>query len=118
MNKRQLFWASLLLFALHQLLQKGFGLDMPFLHAYLDPFLSMPILLGLLDWERAWHYGWRPLRLWEIAAATLLFTLLFEWAFPAFSHASTADLWDVLAYAAGALLYSWSSPATAAVEES
>ena len=105
MTKRQLFWFCLLLFALHQLLQKGLGIHLPFLHAYLDPFLSMPILLGLLDWERRWRYGWRPLQVWEIAVTTLLFAFLFEWAFPRWNTRLTADLWDVPAYAFGALLY-------------
>lgn len=105
MNKRQLFWGSLMLFALHQLLQKGCGWNIPFLHAYLDPFLSMPILLGLLDWERKWRYRWQALQLWEIAVATLFFALLFEWVFPAWSSSFTSDVWDVPAYAAGALLY-------------
>ncbi len=107
MSRRWIFWSSFLLFLLHQLLQKGFGIHLPFLHAYLDPFLSMPILLGLLDWERRWRYGWRPLQAWEIAVLTLLFSVLFEWAFPRWNAAFTADYWDVPAYAAGALLYSF-----------
>ncbi|NBC08817.1 MAG: hypothetical protein GVY26_16625, partial [Bacteroidetes bacterium] len=76
MTKRQFFWFCLLLFTMHQLLQKGFGIHLPFLHAYLDPFLAMPILLGLLEWERRWRYGMAPLRIWEVAVLTLGFTLL------------------------------------------
>jgi hypothetical protein len=105
MSRRQVFWICLVLFALHQLLQKGFGIHLPFLHAYLDPFLSMPIVLGLLDRERIRRYDWRPLQTWEIAVTTLLFVLLFEWAFPVWNPAFTADWWDVPAYGAGALLY-------------
>ncbi|HKK80398.1 MAG TPA: hypothetical protein VJ933_12260 [Phaeodactylibacter sp.] len=116
MTKRQLFWLCLLFFALHQLLQKGFGIHLPFLHAYFDPFLSMPILLGLLDWERAWRYGWRPLRPWELGIITALFSLLFEWGFPSWSDAFTADLWDVPAYAFGALCYGLSCCGTSTAE--
>jgi len=111
MSKRRLFWGSLLLFALHQLLQKGYGWSIPFLHAYLDPFLSMPIVLGLLNWERRWRYGWRALQGWEIAVVTLLFTLLFEGVFPLWNPAFTSDIGDLPAYAAGALLYGWSRSA-------
>lgn len=105
MSRRQVFGVSLLFFVLHQLLQKGFGIHLPFLHAYLDPFLSMPIVLGLLDWERTRRYGWRPLQLWEIVVMTLLFMLLFEWAFPMWNAAFIADWWDVPAYGAGAMVY-------------
>jgi hypothetical protein len=108
MSRRRLFWFSLLLFTLHQLLQKGCGWNIPFLHAYLDPFLSMPILLGLLNWERRWRYGWRVLQGWEIAVVTLLFIFLFEWMFPLWNPALTSDVRDLPAYMAGALLYSWS----------
>lgn len=105
MSRRQVFWVSFVLFVVHQLLQKGFSIHLPFLHAYLDPFLSMPIVLGLLDWERTRRHGWRPLQPWEIAVTALLLILLFEWAFPIWNPAFTADWWDVPAYGAGALLY-------------
>lgn len=105
MSRRQVFRVSLLLFMLHQLLQKGLGIHLPFLHAYLDPFLSMPIVLGLLDRERIRRYDWRPLQPWEIAVTTLLFVLLFECGFPLWNPAFTADWWDVPAYGAGAVLY-------------
>jgi len=105
MSKRQLFWFSLLLFTLHQLLQKGCGWNIPFLHAYFDPFLSMPILLGLLNWERRWRYGLQALQSWEIVVITLLFILLFEWIFPLWNPAFTSDLGDLPAYVSGAVLY-------------
>jgi hypothetical protein len=107
MTKRQLFWVSLLLFAVHQLLQKGFGIHLPFLHAYLDPFLAMPIILGVFDWERRWRYGADPLRIWEVGVATLVFSILFEWGFPRWDPRFTADWYDVLAYGLGAVVYVW-----------
>ncbi|MCI4646577.1 hypothetical protein [Phaeodactylibacter sp.] len=110
MSRRQVFGVSLLLFVLHQLLQKGLSIHLPFFHAYLDPFLSMPIVLGLLDWERTRRYGWRPLIPWEIAVVALLFVFLFECGFPLWNPAFTADWWDVPAYGAGALVYGSSRP--------
>ena len=110
MTKRQLFWSCLLLFALHQLLQKGLGIHLPFLHAYLDPFLSMPLLLGLFDWERGWRYGAAPLQVWEVAVLTLIFTLLFEWGFPRWDDRFTADRYDVVAYGLGSAVYLLAKP--------
>lgn len=107
MTRRQLFWVSLLMFAVHQLLQKGFGIYLPFLHAYLDPFLAMPILLGVFDWERRWRYGAAPLKIWEVAVVTIFFSLLFECGFPRWNPRFTADGYDVLAYALGASVYGW-----------
>lgn len=107
MNRRQLFWISLLLFAGHQLLQKGFGIYLPFLHAYLDPFLAMPILLGIFDWERRWRYGAAPLQWWEIAVVTLGFSILFEYGFPRWNPRFVTDIYDVLAYGLGAVVYVW-----------
>jgi hypothetical protein len=112
MTKRWLFWCCLLLFALHQLLQKGFGIHLPFLHAYLDPFLSMPILLGLFDWERRWRYGAAPLQVWEIAVLTLLFTLLFEWGFPRWNPRFVSDGYDAIAYGLGSVAYCLAQPTT------
>lgn len=105
MSKRQLFGISLLLFVLHQILQKGFGIHLFFLHAYLDPFLAMPLILGILDWERRWRYGAAPLRGWEIAVVAIGVSLLFECGFPRWNPRTTADAYDVLAYGLGAAIY-------------
>lgn len=107
MTKRQLFLVSLLLFLLHQVLQKGFGIHLFFLHAYLDPFLCMPILLGVFDWERQWRYGAAPLRVWEVAVFTIGCSILFECDFPRWSPRFTADGYDVLAYGLGSAVYVW-----------
>jgi len=107
MTKRHISWLCLVLFLIHQLLQKGFEVYLPFLHAYLDPFLAMPILLGIFDWERRWRYGAAPLRVWEVVVVTVGFSILFEWYFPRWDARFTADWWDVLAYGFGALVYTW-----------
>lgn len=107
MTKRRLFWVSLLLFIVHQVLQKGLGLHIVFLDSYLDPFLSMPILLGVFDWERGWRYGAPPLRVWEVMVVTIGFSILFEWGFPRWDDRFTADWYDVLAYGLGAAVYVW-----------
>lgn len=110
MSKRPLFWFCLLLFTGHQYLQKGLDIHLPLLHAYLDPLLAMPILLGLLDWERKWRYEAPPLRVWEIIALTIGFALLFEWGFPHWDQRSIADGYDVVAYSLGSTAYVLARP--------
>lgn len=110
MSKRQLFWFSLLLFTGHQYLQKGLDIHTPLLHAYLDPLLAMPILLGLLDWERNWRYGALPLQVWEIIAITIGFSILFEWGFPYWDQRFIADGYDVMAYGLGSTAYALARP--------
>ena len=117
MSKRQLFWVSLLLFAGHQFLQKGLGIHLPLLHAYLDPLLAMPIVLGLLDWERKWRYGAPPLQVWEIIVMTIGFSVLFEWGFPHWDHRFIADGYDVVAYGLGSAGYVLARPVKTQVEE-
>jgi hypothetical protein len=110
MSKRRLFWLCLLLFAGHQLLQKGLGIQLPLLDAYLDPLLAMPIVLGLIDWERKRWFGAPPLLMWEIVAITIVFSMLFEWGFPHWNHRSVADGYDVVAYGLGSATYVLAQP--------
>ena len=101
------------LFLGHQLSQKLLGVRLPLADAYLDPLLSIPLLLGLAWAEQRW-LGWRagdePFTAVEVAAMTLALAVLFEEGFPRIDPArQTRDPWDYLAYAAGGLAYWWFS---------
>ena len=104
---------ALLTFLTHQLSQKLLGARWPFLDSYLDPFLSIPLLLGLAASEQRW-LGWRggdePFSAVEVAAMTLALAVLFEEGFPRLDPArQTRDVWDYVAYALGGGAYWWFS---------
>lgn len=99
------------LFLLHQGLQKGLGVGLPLIDDYLDPLLSIPLLLGLAAAEQRWLLGRgadEPFTGVEVLAMTTALALLFEEGFPRIDPArQTRDPWDYLAYATGGLAYYW-----------
>lgn len=105
--KHPVFVICALVFVLHQVAQKGFGISAPLADAYLDNVLCLPILLSFLLAERRWW--WRRadyvIPASEVTIITIFLTLLFELAFPYWSAAFTADYWDAPAYAVGAGLF-------------
>ena len=93
---------------LHQASQKLWGQSIIFLDNYLDSFLAMPLLLGLLLMERRWLLKWGQhytLSLFEVGVAVIFFSLLFELAFPYWFEDFTRDPIDCLAYALGAVIF-------------
>ncbi|MEJ8802558.1 hypothetical protein [Pontibacter sp. H249] len=101
-----LFIACLLLFCLNQVLENN-GVYVWPLHTHLDDFLCLPLTLTIiLAAERVYFQNPAfilPKRYLVIAA--VLFSLMFEVILPLFAARYTADPWDVIAYAAGALLF-------------
>jgi len=116
MNKTafRIWTACIGLFLAHQILQKGLHWECYFLDSFLDPFLSMPILLGGIQLERtfllrkfkrlsiATTYQFTLL---EMVVLSLFFSLLFEEGFPYWSVHFTRDYWDYLAYFLGSWLF-------------
>ena len=100
-----LFLFSLVLFLGHQLSQKVFHLPLPLADSYLDNLLCMPLLLPGLQWQQRCLLGRPRLSFMEILAATAFVAFASEWLFPRWSPAFTADLWDVVAYLAGAMVF-------------
>lgn len=100
-----LFTISTLLFLTHQFLQWGLGIHIPFVDSYLDPFLAMPILFFLLDWEMEFFRTRPQLNEMELLASFIIFSVIFEWLFPYLSADFTGDVWDIVAYFLGGLLY-------------
>lgn len=100
-----LFIISTLLFLTHQFLQWGLGIHIPFVDSYLDPFLAMPILLLLLDWEMEFFRTRPQLNEMELLASFIIFSVIFEWLFPYLSADFTGDVWDIVAYFLGGVLY-------------
>lgn len=102
------FLVCAILFIAHQILQKIGHIPLPWLDNHLDCLLCMPLLLTVWLLERRHLVFKNPahrLSFSEIGLATLLLALLFEWGFPALSPRFTSDWRDVVAYAAGSLIF-------------
>lgn len=103
-----LFITSSLLFVLHQLLQRGLGIHLPPLDAWLDNLVAMPIILTLLVVERRLLFRCPPsyrLSGAEVGVATLCISMVSELLFPLFSPRFTLDWLDFVFYTTGAALY-------------
>ena len=111
--KSKFWWLAVIAFGLHQLLEKGMNRSIPVLDNYLDPLLSMPILLGLILQERqlflnryvsGYRKNYRFTAL-ETGTITLFFAIIFEEIFPGLSPYFTRDWLDYIAYFVGAVYF-------------
>ena len=94
-----------ILFILHQISQKVWGLSIPLADHYLDNLLCMPLLLPGYAAEQRWLWGRNKLRFYEVILVTAVLSGVFEWVFPLISSGFTADNWDIVAYFTGTLIY-------------
>lgn len=108
MLRNILFLFLLILFLLHQYVERVRGARFPWVDNYLDAFLFMPILLTVVLWERRWL--WKkgrayslPLR--DVAGYGLLVCLLAEGLFPLLHPGFTRDFADVLLYFLGCCVF-------------
>lgn len=101
------FWFSLIIFLVNQLLEHN-GIFIPYVHSYLDDVLcagivlgfTLPIMQHLVFQDRSYRFG--P---WHLLCFVIWYSLLFEVIFPWEDPRHYADIWDVLAYAVGTLLF-------------
>jgi hypothetical protein len=104
---RQPTWyIPFVIFLLHQFIQYILGWSTPWVDAYLDPLLALPILFGLLLFERRLIFGVHRLSLFEVSLASVVLMVIFEEGFPRWEPAFVRDYYDHLAYLAGAA-YFW-----------
>lgn len=105
------WYIAFTVFVLHQFVQYGLGWSIPFLDAYLDPVLCLPIVLGMWIAEAEYIYGFRRLKTLELIVVGTFLAVLFEEGFPRWQPAFVRDWWDYLAYALGGLWYwLWLNP--------
>jgi hypothetical protein len=100
-----LFFICSLLFICHQYFQKVAGINVYLADSYLDPLLSMPIILHLINIERNWLQQKARLSIKESFCYSLLMIIAGEFIFPAVSTQFTFDFLDIMLYPAGTALY-------------
>ena len=96
-----LFWLTYLLEYFHVF-------TLPVIHNYLDDVLAIPVILTLaVAIQRQWVYRNKHYTLSKIQIifAVVYVSVLFEGVLPLCSLKYTRDLWDILAYFAGAFIF-------------
>ena len=106
--KNPFFLTACLLFWINQYLEKVKGVFIPYVHAYLDDLLAMPVVLGIslqvFQWIHPLKAGFRFTKV-QVMVGWLYFCLLFEVLLPKWSDQYVADPWDALAYGIGAVIF-------------
>ncbi len=105
LKQNRLWQGLLLLFLLHQFLEKGLELRNPWVDSYLDDLLCMPILLGAMLGEQMDLFNRKRLSLLDVSIGIVLVSLLFEWYLPGCASGYTADVNDVFCYVLGGLFF-------------
>jgi len=92
----------------NQLLQKAFGIFIPYIHAYLGDVLCLPIMLtfSVVAFIKIKGLGEDYRLPWRYTVFTLAYVaLVFELALPGISNRFYSDPLDVVAYAFGAVFF-------------
>lgn len=106
--KNPYFISACMIFWLNQFLEKKLKIFIPYVHAYLDDLLALPVVLGITLQVFKWIH---PLKKDFVFSRTqvfvgwLYFSFLFEFLLPRWSTTYTADVWDVVCYGIGAIIF-------------
>lgn len=106
--KNPYFFISVLLFAGNQVLEKGFGIFVPLVHAYLDDLLAIPVILGITLQVYRWIHPLKEnfrFKKEHIFVAFLYVSVVFEGFLPWYSDQYVRDYWDILCYGLGAIFF-------------
>ena len=102
------FFLPGLLFAFNQVLEKHFGVFIPYIHSYLDDILAMPVILGItLQVYRLIHPLQELFRLKKehVFVAFLYVSVVFEGILPFFAPHYVRDFRDIFCYGLGSLIF-------------
>lgn len=102
-------WLSIVLFAINQMVERVWKIFIPYVHAYLDDLLCMPIILGLCTQIIQWIHPAKQyyhLSRNHIIISILFFSIVIELIYPfVYPESYTGDLFDVVCYTIGGLLF-------------
>jgi hypothetical protein len=94
-----------LLLAIHQLLQHVLLINYTLLDHYLDPLLSVLVVISILSIDLRSRCGFSGFSLIELIGLTICLSIKFEIVFPYFSSHFIYDPYDFLVYILGGLCY-------------
>ncbi|MEM6395286.1 MAG: hypothetical protein AAF741_02995 [Bacteroidota bacterium] len=103
--KKPTWYILVILFLIHQVLERFLDIEIPALDNHLDAFVSVPILMGLHLAEQRYFWGVRRFSGLYVVVAVVLFSVVFEFLFPWIEPRFTADWWDVVAYVLGGIYF-------------
>ncbi|PRY89779.1 magnesium citrate secondary transporter [Mongoliibacter ruber] len=106
--KNPYFIIAFTLFWINQFVEKVLGIFVPFVHAYLDDLMAMPVVLGLTLQIYRWIHPLKNRFIFtkvQVAVAWVYFSFLFEYLLPKWSETYTADIWDIVCYAIGSVAF-------------
>lgn len=106
--KNSFLIVSCILFWINQYFERIQGLYIPYVHAYLDDLLAMPVVLGITLQAFRWFHPLKDRFIFtktHVVIAVVYFSLIFEVILPMKSDTYTRDWWDVLCYAIGAVAF-------------
>lgn len=101
--KQRTWWGCFLLFWGHQFVERVWNWDCPLIDSYLDSFLCMPILLGLLLVERRFLMQNVSFcfSLFDTLVMVVALSLLYEEVFTRVFDGFVRDNWDYVSYGLG-----------------
>lgn len=101
------FLVCILMAAINQIVEKGFGVYIPVIHSYLDDVLCFPIVLTLgLAMYRFFKPNYR-LGFWHMCPVLVIYSVYFEWFLPQTSHSYIGDYMDLIAYLCGLAIFGY-----------
>lgn len=106
--KNPYFWIPVVLFTGNQLIERVYEMHIPWIHAYLDDLMAMPVILGITLQVYRWIHPQKDAFVFTAIQTFIGFAyiaFIFEWFLPRFSNTYTADPLDVLCYAIGTIVF-------------
>ncbi len=90
------FLLPAILFLVHQIIQKGFQINLPILDAYLDPFCLGALAVPIMQYERKLFFNQAHFQLIEVIISAIVLIAFSEGLLPLLSNNFIADPWDVV----------------------
>lgn len=106
--KNPFFIIPCIVFWINQYLEKKQNLFIPYVHAYLDDLMAMPVVLGITLQVFRWIHPLKQSFVFtksQVFIGWAYFSFLFEFVLPIWSDIYKADIFDVVFYGIGAVVF-------------